>query len=133
MRPIHSLIEENLLNRAQNVQLLTTSLHSRLSSELRRHCWVIDIIGNTLVLITDSAERATTLRYQQHELIKQINEEFRQSIKTPVRRLKIKVDYNLAKFSANTLATDPRPDTDIDRAKFFCQQMRDLIDDASDH
>ena len=123
MRPIHSLIDTKLLNRTQNIQSLTNSLHSRLSSELRQHCWVIDVIGNTLVIITDNAERATTIRYQQHELLKQINEEFTGSLEVPVRRLKVKVDCNLSKLTNSTDVTQNRSNTEISNAKNHCQQM----------
>lgn len=123
MRPIHSLIDENLLNRAQNIQSLTSSLHSRLSTELRQHCWIVNVIGNTLVLITDSAERATILRYQQHELLKQLNEEFSRSLEIPIRRLKIKIDYNLNKLTASKASGCKRHPADIDRARRHCQQL----------
>ncbi len=123
MRPIHSLIDTKLLNRTQNIQSLTTSLHSRLSSELRQHCWVIDVIGNTLVIITDNAERATTIRYQQHELLKQINEEFTGSLEVPVRRLKVKVDCKLSKLTNSTDATQHRSKTELSKAKIHCSEM----------
>lgn len=127
MRPIHSLIEAKLIARAQNIQSLTRSLHSRLSLELQRHCWVVDIIGNTLVIITDSAERATILRYQQHELLKQINEEFGHGLATQIRRLKIKVDYNLAKIPNESSQEKPRNEQDILTAKRHCKQMISLL------
>jgi len=127
MRPIHSLIEAKLLNRTQNIQSLTTSLHSRLSNELRHHCWVVDVIGNTLILITDNAERATILRYQQHELVKQINEEFGHTLTTRIRRLKIKIDYNLTKLSCGVVKSPSRDDEVINQAKHHCQQMLNLL------
>ena len=99
MRPIHTLIDTKYLTKAQFITSLTTSVRSRLSSELREYCWVVDIIGNSLVIVTDSPEHATVLRYQQHELLKQINEEFTSTLSIPVRRTKIKVDYKLAQFS----------------------------------
>ncbi len=123
MRPIHSLIDAKLLNRTQNVQYLTDSLHSRLSFELRQHCWVIDIIGNTLVIITDNAERATILRYQQHEILKQINEEFSDSLQVPVRRIKIKTDYSLSLLKPENIQTTKRTPAQLSSAKKHCQQM----------
>jgi len=123
MRPIHSLIDAKLLNRTQNIQSLTNSLHSRLSSELRQHCWVIDIIGNTLVIVTDNAERATIIRYQQHELLKQINEEFTGSLDVPVRRMKVKVDFNLSALTSPTNSPESRSKSELSRAKKHCRQM----------
>ena len=131
MRPIHSLIEAKLLNRTQNIQSLTASLRSRLSSELRHHCWVVDVIGNTLVLITDNAERATILRYQQHELVKQINEEFGHKLAAPVRRIKIKIDYNLTKLSSNIVKSTNRGNKVTNQAKHHCQQMLKLLNKSN--
>lgn len=130
MRPIHSLIEAKLLNRTQNIQSLTTSLHSRLSTELRHHCWVVDVIGNTLIIITDNAERATILRYQQHELVKQINEEFGHTLATLIRRLKIKIDYNLTKLASNIVEPSSRDEDVINQAKHHCQQMLNLLNES---
>jgi len=129
MRPIHSLIDSKLLNRTQNIQFLTNSLHSRLSSELRQHCWVIDIIGNTLVIITDNAERATIIRYQQHELLKQINEEFAGDLEVPVRRMKVKVDCKLSTLSDCGDATDKRTESELSKAKIHCRQMLAYLKD----
>ena len=102
MRPIHSLIDTKFLTKARYITALTTSVRSRLSPELREFCWVVDIIGNCLVIVTDRPEHATVLRYQQHEVVKQINEEFTSSLSVPVRRIKIKVDYKLAGIAAYT-------------------------------
>jgi len=123
MRPIHSLIDTKLLNRTQNIQSLTNSLHSRLSLALRQHCWVIDVIGNTLVIITDNAERATTIRYQQHELLKQINEEFTGSLDVPVRRMRVKVDCNLSTLTNPVNPSHNRSESDLSNAKNHCRQM----------
>ena len=128
MRPIHSLIAANLLNRTQNIQSLTTSLHSRLSAELRQHCWVVDIMGNTIVIITDNAERATILRYQQHELVKQINEEFSSTLESPIRRIKVKVDFNLTKLSSNQSPHYTLTQDEVSKAKSYCKQMLSLLD-----
>ena len=102
MRPIHTLIDTKFLTKARYITTLTNSVRSRLSPELREYCWVVDIIGNCLIVVTDRPEHATILRYQQHELLKQINEEFTSSLSVPVRRIKVKVDYKLAQFSKRT-------------------------------
>ena len=114
MRPIQSLIDTKFLTKAQYIESLTTSVRSRLSPELRDYCWVADIIGNCLILITDSAERATVLRYQQHELVKQINEEFTLSLACPVKRAKIKIDYKLALLPQQEY---PPPSSDNEKNK----------------
>ncbi len=129
MHPIHALIDAKLLSRTKNIQSLTNSLHSRLSSELRQHCWAIDIIGNTLILITDSPERATIIRYQQHELLKQVNEEFTESLEAPVRRMRVKVDYTLSVLTSPTNSSESRTESELSRAKGHCRQMLSYLKD----
>lgn len=129
MRPIHSLIDPKIVNRTQNIQALTTSLRSRLPSNLQEHCWVVDIIGNTLVLVTRNAETASILRYQQHELIKQINEEFKQSLATTLRRVKIKVDYNIDKLSSAKKAPNVRSNEAVRCAKQNCKNILQILED----
>ena len=128
MHPIHSLIDAKMLDRTQNIRSLTTSIHSRLSAELHQHCWVVDIIGNNLIMMTDKAERATTLRYQQHELLKQINEEFASSLVVPVRRLKVKVDHSLSTLASSSHKKLHRSESEISTAKAHCQQMLDYLE-----
>ncbi len=108
MRPIHTLIDTKFLTKARYITNLTSSVRSRLSPELRDFCWVVDIIGNCLVVVTDRPEHATVLRYQQHELLKQINEEFTSSLSVPVRRIKIKVDYQLTQLAAQSRKLNSR-------------------------
>jgi hypothetical protein len=130
MRPIHSLIDAKLLSRTQNIQSLTNSLHSRLSLALRQHCWVIDVIGNTLIIITDNAERATTIRYQQHDLLKQINEEFTGSLEVPVRRMRVKVDHNLSTLNNPVNSPNKRSEPELSKAKNHCRQMLSYLKDC---
>ena len=127
MRPIHSLISSNFHDRAKNIQSLTASIHSRLSLNLREHCWVTGINGNNLLIITDKAERATTLRYQQHELLKQVNEEFSSTLETPLRRLKVKVDYSLSTVVNRNTKRTSRRKLEVETAKTYCNHMLDLL------
>ncbi len=106
---------------------MTTSIHSRLSADLRKHCWVVDVIGSNLIMMTDSAERATIIRYQQHELLKQINEEYTNSLDIPVRRLKVKVDYSLGTIGQISPTDCQRNNSDKEKAKSYCRKMLDLL------
>ena len=108
---------------------MTTCIHSRLSADLRKHCWVVDIIGSNVIMMTDNAERATIIRYQQHELLKQINEEYGNSLDTPVRKLRVKVDYNLSNIGKNSAADCTRDASDRENAKSYCQKMLDLLNE----
>ena len=95
MQPIQSLISPDLLRKVAIFRKMTQSMRSRLSGELAPYCWVAEIKDSTLVVVTNQAERATHLRYQQHEILKQINEEFRAQLDRPLRRLHTKIDYAL--------------------------------------
>lgn len=130
MRPIHTLIDTKYLTKARYITSLTTSVRSRLSSELREFCWVVDIIGNCLVVVTDRSEHATVLRYQQHELLKQINEEFTSTLAVPVRRIKIKVDYKLAQFRAQSKKTTTARRDNRETAIKNCTEILRLLNKA---
>ena len=81
-------------------------------------------------MMTDKAERATTLRYQQHELLKQINEEFASSLAVPVRRLKVKVDHSLSTLTETNHKNLHRSESEISNAKAHCQQMLDYLENS---
>ena len=127
MHPIRSLIEKKTLKRVKNVQFLTASFHSRLPSNLHHHCWLVSLENNTLHIVTDSPERASTIRYQQHEIIKQINEEFSASLSAPIKKLKIKIDYNLAKINTGTKQNIRYVHPDRELARNYCHQMLNLL------
>ena len=127
MRPIHTLIDTKYLTKARYITTLTTSVRSRLSPELRDFCWVVDIIGNCLVVVTDRSEHATVLRYQQHELLKQINEEFTSSLSVPVRRIKIKVDYKLTQLSTQSKKINSMNQQSRDTGIKNCHSILELL------
>ncbi|MEN8128696.1 MAG: DciA family protein [Pseudomonadota bacterium] len=87
MQQINRYIDQDLIRQAQFLHVLTQSLRLRLPVTVRAHCWAGGIRDNTLVVITDSANWAVPIRYQQYELLKQLNTEFQQNLK----RVKIKV------------------------------------------
>jgi hypothetical protein len=59
--------------RVQQLRLLDHSLKFYLPEPLKSHCWPAGITGNQLNLVTDSSTWATQLRYQQQQILKQIN------------------------------------------------------------
>jgi hypothetical protein len=59
--------------RVQQLQLLDQNLKFYLPEPLKSHCWPAGITGNQLNLVTDSSTWATQLRYQQQQILKQIN------------------------------------------------------------
>jgi predicted nucleic acid-binding Zn ribbon protein len=60
-------------DQVQQLRLLDHSLKFSLPEPLRSHCWPSGIHGNQLTLVTDSSTWATQLRYQQQQILKQIN------------------------------------------------------------
>ena len=129
MRPILSFISPDTLIRVKNIQSLTASVHSRLSLKLREHCWVIGIISNNLLIISDNAESASCLRYQQHELLKQVNEEFANTLSAPLKRLKVKVDCRHPWQPGTSKKRQMlRPSSTLKTVKKHCQNMLKLLD-----
>ena len=130
MRAINSLIEHRIIEKSKDIQLLSKSIHSRLPSKFHNHCWLIDIKENLALIAADSADIATALRYQQHELLKQVNEEFSALLNTPLRRIKIKV-------IAPDYTTQPHSDQsqlqtrDLELSRQYCRQILDLLDNSS--
>lgn len=105
MRPLNQLIDRNLIRKARALQDMTLSLRSRLSAPLAEHCWAAGWQDKTLIVITDSGAWATGIRYQQHELLKQINAEFRLDLK----RMKIRIARGPLPKSAPPVLAPRRP------------------------
>lgn len=87
MQQIDRYLDQDLIRQAQFLHVLTQSLRSRLPATVSAHCWAGGIRDHTLVVITDSANWALPIRYQQYELLKQLNTEFQQNL----TQVKIKV------------------------------------------
>ncbi len=129
MRAIDSLIEPRIIEKTKSIQLLSKSMQSRLPSKYRHHCWLIDITENCALVAVDSAEVATALRYQQHELLKQINEEFSKRLNTPLKRIKIKViaPETTSLASAESASAAAR---NQQLSRHYCRQILDFLADS---
>lgn len=91
MRLFKHYLDSRLIQRARLLQSLTHSVRSRLAPVVAEHCWVAGIQNNTLIILTDSSSWAVSIRYQQHELLKLLNSEYRPELEQTLKRLKIKV------------------------------------------
>ena len=91
MRPFKHYLDHKLIQRSRLLQTLTHSARSRISPAVAEHCWVAGIHDNVLVVLTDSSSWAVAIRYQQHEILKLINSEYRMELEQTLKRLKIKV------------------------------------------
>lgn len=91
MDHLNKFLDPGLIHQARFVQTATAALRRGLPSAAAQHCWVGRIRDNALVVITDSSTWVVSIRYQQHELLKQLNAEFCAELQQPLTRLKIKV------------------------------------------
>lgn len=72
---LHKLIDtpsgdiKALLDRLAKIQALNDTLQSKLSATLLKHCRVINLRKNTLVIAVDSPVWANKLRFKQTELL----------------------------------------------------------------
>ena len=123
MQPIQSFIDQKYLTRVKFNHSLTQSIRSRLAKDLAQYCWVAGIEKGCLMLVTDRAERATLLRYQQHEIIKQANEELASRLKSRLRKVKIRVDYRLASLNK---ANKPTSNQTVNRRETYKRQCAAL-------
>lgn len=87
MQALNQFLDKDIVRQAQLLHMLTLSLTSRLPLPAATHCWVAGIRDHTLIVITDSANWVVPIRYQQFEILKQLNSEFQQNLK----RLRVKV------------------------------------------
>lgn len=106
MRPSKDFIDRKLLSQIHFLTQLTTSLRSRLPSSMAEHCWVASYDRDTLCVLTDSSNWTLALRYQQREILKQLNTEFRLELQAPLKRLKVRI---AATTPRSTRIPLPRP------------------------
>lgn len=93
MQTLNRYFNKDLLKHAHFLQTVTLSIRTRFSNTAAKHCWVGGINDETLVIVTDSANWVIPIRYQQHELLKQLNCEFRNELHQQLKRIKIKVSF----------------------------------------
>ena len=127
MRPIQSLIDKRYVAKTAFLNSVTESVRSRISSDLRQYVWVADIDQDCIIIVTDLAERATMLRYQQHEIVKQINEEFKGKLMRPLRRIKTKVDYKLAQIKLGSNKVTQAKQDHTERTATYKKNCRALL------
>jgi len=58
---------------------------------LHRLTWVAGIDNRTLTIVTDDPSRASIIRYQQRELLKQLNQELSLTVKEYLNQIKVKI------------------------------------------
>lgn len=87
MQSFSNHLRPGLLGQARTLEAMNYSLRQYLGAPLGEHCWVSAPRESTLVIVTDGGLWATRLRYQQQEILKLLNGEFRLDL----RRMRIRI------------------------------------------
>ena len=91
MQSVYRYVNPDMVAHARFLYSLTLCIRSKLPPKIANHCWTGGIYGDTVTIVTDSASWGVQARYQQYEILKQINTEFRSDLQTELKRIKIKV------------------------------------------
>lgn len=91
MRPLTDYLDDSIVRKVAFISRLTTSLRSRLPPHIAERCCVAGVNQNTLSVLVDSSSWTLTLRYQQREILKHLNTEFRAELQPPLTRLKVRI------------------------------------------
>jgi len=93
-KPVTSLLNtpgsqlESLARQGRKVQQLTAYVHNLLPEVMRKHCLGVGISDSQLILLTDTAAWATSLRFQSRDLLQQMRA---QSGFTQLESIRVKV------------------------------------------
>lgn len=63
----------------------------QLPGDLANHCWVAGIDNRILTIVTDDPSRASVIRFQQREILKQLNQELSLTVKEYLNQIKVKI------------------------------------------
>ncbi len=91
MQKFSSYISADLQKKAQLLHRLTLSIRMQLPEDLANHCWVAGIDNRTLTIVTDDPNRASMIRFQQREILKQLNQELSLTVKEYLNQIKVKI------------------------------------------
>ena len=91
MKKLLDHLDPHLLARIRLQLAITQSLRRQLPEPLGERCWCSDIEGATLTVSVDDSQQAPLIHYQQRELLKHINAEFKGRLIRPLRQLRIQV------------------------------------------
>lgn len=75
---------------------ITRTLRAELPEPLNARCWCSRIEDSTLTVTVDEASQASLIHYQQRELLKRINADFKERLVRPLSRIRIRVGAKLA-------------------------------------
>ena len=95
MQKFSSYISVDLQKKAQLLHRLTLSIRMQLPEDLASHSWVAGIDNRTLTIVTDDPNRASVIRFQQREILKQLNQELSLTVKEYLNQIKVKICNNI--------------------------------------
>ncbi len=124
MQRLKSLLDHGLVRQARLFQAMTERMRLHLPAKVAEHCWVGGIRERVLVVVTDNASFSTLVHYQQHEILKRINSDFRAELPAPLVKLKAKV----AKLPPTPRNPLPRPSLSADNARGLARVAKDIGD-----
>jgi len=102
MQKFSSYISVDLLKKAKLLHRLTLSIRMQLPEDLARHCWVASIDNRTLTVVTDDPNRASIIRFQQREILKQLNQELSLTVKEYLNQIKVKIGIHVSGMESPT-------------------------------
>ncbi len=124
MENLKSFLNADLLRHAGLLEAMTATLRSYLPAEAAAHCWVGGVRERVLTVVADSAGFAVAAHYQQHEILKRINSDFRAELLIPLNKLKTKV----AKLPAPVRTPLQRPTLSVENARALASSAMTLAD-----
>lgn len=126
MQKLSSYLDTGLQDKTSLLHRLTLSIRMQLPANLANHCWVANIENRTLTIITDDPSQATLIRFQQLEILKQLNQELGLTVREYLNRLKIKI---------RKTADGPSPQASVqtlsDHAARHIDACADLVEDPA--
>lgn len=115
---------ERLIERGTQLARIDKLLKKSLPAELRPHCQLANIKGNTLILLANSTVWASRIRYQGPQLLKtlQQNERFKH-----ITELQLRIQPQTGITRGNRI---PRQASMSSEAASYLQQFAESVDDA---
>ena len=124
MQKLSSYINVDIQKKAKLLHRLTLSVRMQLPKDLANHCWVAGINNRTLIIVTDDPNRASIIRFQQREILKQLNQELSLTVKEYLIQIKVKI-CNVISGGNHPIKAEKLP---ADIAKYIYQSSCNIKD-----
>jgi len=125
MQKFSSYIGVDLQKKAKLLHRLTMSIRMQLPEDLASHCWVAGIDNRTLTIVTDDPNRASVIRFQQREILKQLNQELSLTVKEYLNQIKVKI-CNVINGANRPMKTQNLSQNSADHINRCARDIKDL-------